>query len=136
MPSQNPTTISPARRTKRADATVGVGTAAIAQANALLVNSKAAVTKARADLTNAQAILKRAQTNLGYCTIKSPVEGVIIDRRINVGQTVVSSLNSPSLFLIAKDLRRMQVWASVNEADIGHIHSGQSVQFYGRRLSE
>jgi HlyD family secretion protein len=54
---------------------------------------------------------------------------VIIDRRINVGQTVVSSLNSPSLFLIAKDLKRMQVWASVNEADIGHIHSGQKVRF-------
>ena len=54
---------------------------------------------------------------------------MIIDRRINVGQTVVSSLNSPSLFLIAKDLKRMQVWASVNEADIGHIHSGQAVRF-------
>lgn len=112
-----------------ADAAVGVGTAAIAQANALLANAKAAVTKSRADLGNAKAILRRAQTNLGYCTIKSPVDGVIIDRRINVGQTVVSSLNSPSLFLIAKDLKRMQVWASVNEADIGHITSGQSVRF-------
>ena len=48
---------------------------------------------------------------------------------MNVGQTVVSSLNAPSLFLIAKDLTRMQVWASVNEADIGNIHSGQSVKF-------
>src|SRR5262245_43060734 len=112
-----------------ADAAVGVGIAAIAQANAALANSKAAVTKAHADLSTAQAVLKRAQTNLGFCTIKSPVEGVIIDRRINVGQTVVSSLNSPSLFLIAKDLKRMQVWASVNEADIGHIKSGQNVRF-------
>jgi HlyD family secretion protein len=112
-----------------ADATVGVGNAAIEQANALLTNSKAAVAKAEADLSYARANLKRAKTNLGYCTIKSPVEGVIIDRRINVGQTVVSSLNSPSLFLIAKDLKRLQVWASVNEADIGHIHSGQAVRF-------
>jgi HlyD family secretion protein len=80
-------------------------------------------------LTNMQANLRRAQTNLGYCTIKSPVDGIIIDRRVNVGQTVVSSLNTPSLFLIAKDLKRMQVWASVNEADIGQIHSGQSVRF-------
>jgi HlyD family secretion protein len=112
-----------------ADAAVGVGNAAIAQANALLSNAKAAVVKANADLSNARAIHKRAMTNLGYCTIKSPVEGVIIDRRINVGQTVVSSLNSPSLFLIAKDLKRLQVWASVNEADIGNIHSGQSVRF-------
>ena len=54
---------------------------------------------------------------------------MIIDRRINVGQTVVSSLNSPSLFLIAKDLKRLEVWASVNEADIGHIQSGQAVHF-------
>lgn len=112
-----------------AQAAVGVGDASIAQANALLINAKATVAKSHADLNNARANLKRAQTNLGYCTIKSPVEGVIIDRRINVGQTVVSSLNSPSLFLIAKDLKRMQVWASVNEADIGHIHSGQSVTF-------
>jgi HlyD family secretion protein len=112
-----------------ADATVGVGTAAIAQANAQLTNSKAAIAKSHADLDNARANLKRVQTNLGYCTIKSPVDGVIIDRRINVGQTVVSSLNSPSLFLLAKDLKRMQVWASVNEADIGQIHSGQPVRF-------
>ncbi|MCY2967765.1 MAG: efflux RND transporter periplasmic adaptor subunit, partial [Planctomycetota bacterium] len=59
----------------------------------------------------------------------SPVNGVIIDRRVNVGQTVVASLNAPSLFLIAKDLKRLQVWASVNEADIGQIHLGQSVKF-------
>jgi HlyD family secretion protein len=112
-----------------AKAAVGVGTAAIAQAKALLTNAKATVTKSQADRSIAMANLKRSQTNLGYCTIKSPVNGVIIDRRINVGQTVVSSLNSPSLFLIAKDLKRMQVWASVNEADIGNIHSGQTVRF-------
>jgi HlyD family secretion protein len=57
------------------------------------------------------------------------VKGVIIDRRVNIGQTVVSSLNAPSLFLIAKDLNRMQVWVSVNEADIGSIHPGQPVTF-------
>ena len=70
-----------------------------------------------------------ARTNLGYTTIKSPVRGVIIDRRVNIGQTVVASLNAPSLFLIAKDLRRMQVWASVNEADIGHIRLDMPVRF-------
>ena len=70
-----------------------------------------------------------AQRNLSYCTIKSPVKGVIIDRRVNIGQTVVSSLNAPSLFLIAKDLKRMEVWVSVNEADIGNIHQGQPVSF-------
>jgi HlyD family secretion protein len=77
----------------------------------------------------AQAMLDKAQRNLGFCTIKSPVKGVIIDRRVNIGQTVVASLNAPSLFLIAKDLRRIQVWVSVNEADIGSIHPGEPVTF-------
>ena len=112
-----------------ADAAVGVGNAAIAQAEAQVKFAKANVARTHADLSQAQATLRRAQTNLGYCTIKSPVKGVIVDRRINVGQTVVSSLNSPSLFLIAKDLKRLEVWASVNEADIGNIRSGQAVRF-------
>jgi HlyD family secretion protein len=112
-----------------ADAAVGVGDAAIAQAAALLTFSKSNVLKAKADLSQARATLKRAETNLGYCTIKSPVKGVIVDRRINTGQTVVSSLNSPSLFLLAKDLKRLEVWASVNEADIGNIRGGQKVRF-------
>jgi HlyD family secretion protein len=98
-----------------AKANVGVGRAAILQA--------------KAGLVQARAVLRRAQRNLGYCTIKSPVNGVIIDRRVNIGQTVVSSLNAPSLFLIAKDLTRMQVWVAVNEADIGKIHPGQAVTF-------
>ena len=75
------------------------------------------------------------KTNLGYTTIKSPVRGVIIDRRVNIGQTVVASLNAPSLFLIAKDLRRMQVWASVNEADIGRIRVGHARAVHRRCLS-
>jgi HlyD family secretion protein len=84
---------------------------------------------AKANVTIAEASLTRAKRNLNYCTIKSPVKGVIIDRRVNIGQTVVSSLNAPSLFLIAKDLKRMQVWVSVNETDIGNIHPGQPVSF-------
>ncbi len=69
-----------------ADAALGVGNAAIAQATAQVAFAKANVAKSRADLSQARANLKRAQTNLGYCTIKSPVKGVIVDRRINVGQ--------------------------------------------------
>jgi len=65
---------------------------------------EAAIQQAKATLAQAEASLSRAQRNLSYCTIKSPVNGVIIDRRVNIGQTVVSSLNAPSLFLIAKDL--------------------------------
>jgi HlyD family secretion protein len=89
----------------------------------------AAIDQAKATVTQAQAQIDRAQRNLDYCVIKSPVKGVIIDRRVNIGQTVVSSLNAPSLFLIAKDLKRMQVWVAVNEADIGSIHAAQPVTF-------
>ena len=77
----------------------------------------------------AQAGLEKAQRNLDFCTIKSPVKGVIIDRRVNIGQTVVASFNAPSLFLIAKDLTRMQIWVAVNEADIGRIIPGAPVTF-------
>jgi HlyD family secretion protein len=98
-------------------------------AKANLTVGRAAVLQAQASVTQARSSLKRAQRNLGYCTITSPVKGVIIDRRVNTGQTVVSSLNAPSLFLIAKDLKRMQVWVAVNEADIGKIYPGQPVTF-------
>ena len=91
--------------------------------------AKANVGVGEAAIEQNRAMLNLAETNLSYTIIKSPVRGVIIDRRVNIGQTVVASLNAPSLFLIAKDLRRMQVWASVNEADIGRIHVGLPVRF-------
>ncbi len=90
---------------------------------------KAAIVQAKQTVSQSQAALQRAQQNLSYCTIVSPVKGVIIDRRVNIGQTVVSSLNAPSLFLLAKDLTRIQVWVSVNEADIGLIQPGQPATF-------
>ena len=99
----------------------------VAKAN--LAVGKAAVVQAQGTVAQAEATLKRALQNLNYCTIKSPVKGVIIDRRVNIGQTVVASLNAPSLFLLAKDLKRLQVWVSVNEADIGRIKPGQPVTF-------
>ncbi|HIJ90122.1 MAG: efflux RND transporter periplasmic adaptor subunit [Desulfobulbaceae bacterium] len=89
----------------------------------------AQVAVSEAAISQAEASLKRAQRNLGYCTITSPVKGIIIDRRVNTGQTVVASLNAPSLFLLAKDLTRIQVWVAVNEADIGKIHPGLPVSF-------
>jgi HlyD family secretion protein len=99
----------------------------VAKAN--LGVGKAAIEQAKGTVAQAEATLKRSLQNLSYCTIKSPVKGVIIDRRVNIGQTVVASLNAPSLFLLAKDLTRMQVWVSVNEADIGRIKPGQPVTF-------
>lgn len=98
-----------------ADANIGVASAAVGQAKAQLVG--------------AEATLIKAERNLAYCRITSPVDGVIIDRRVSVGQTVVSSMSASSILLIAKDLRRMQVWASVNEADIGEIKQGMPVIF-------
>jgi HlyD family secretion protein len=100
---------------------------AVARANVAL--DEAALKQARATTVAAQATLDRAQRTLDYCVITSPVKGVIIDRRVTIGETVVSSFNTPSLFLIAKDLTRMQVWVSVNEADIGSIFPGQPVSF-------
>lgn len=91
--------------------------------------AKAAIAQAIGTVAQAKAQLFRAERNLGYTTIKSPIDGVIIERRVNIGQTVVASLNAPSLFLLAKDLAHMQVWVSVNEADIGRIQPGQPVTF-------
>ena len=99
----------------------------VAKAN--LGVGKAAIEQAKGTVAQAEATVKRALQNLSYCTIVSPVKGVIIDRRVNIGQTVVSSLNAPSLFLLAKDLNRLEVWVSVNEADIGRIKPGQPVSF-------
>jgi HlyD family secretion protein len=90
---------------------------------------EAAAAQAKATTVEAQATLDKAQRNLDFCTIKSPVGGVIIDRRVNAGQTVVASLNTPSLFLIAKDLTKMQIWVGVNEADVGRIVPGAPVVF-------
>ncbi|MHC1728470.1 MAG: efflux RND transporter periplasmic adaptor subunit [Syntrophobacteraceae bacterium] len=99
----------------------------VAKAN--LAVGKATIVQSRSAIAQAEANLTRVLQNLDYCTIRSPVRGVIIDRRVNIGQTVVSSFNAPSLFLIAKDLKRMQVWVAVNEADIGSITPGQPVVF-------
>jgi HlyD family secretion protein len=98
-------------------------------AKANVAVGEATILEAKASLAQAETGLWRAKRNLGYCTITSPVKGVIIDRRVNIGQTVVASLNAPSLFLIAKDLKRMEVWVAVNEADVAKIYPGQPVTF-------
>jgi HlyD family secretion protein len=91
--------------------------------------AKADTESAKAAVDEAKVELKIAENNLRYTTIRSPVSGIIIDRRVNVGQYVVSSLNAPSLFLIARDLSRMSVWVSVDEKDIGWIKVGQTARF-------
>jgi HlyD family secretion protein len=101
----------------------------VAMSAAAVAVGEASVSQAKATLAQAETSLWRAKRNLGYCTITCPVDGVVIDRRVNIGQTVVASLNTPSLFLIAKDLKRLQVWVAVNEADVTSIFPGQSVEF-------
>ena len=98
-------------------------------AQAEVETARAGVAVAEGSVGLAEANLEEARVNLGYTTIRSPVAGVILDRRVNIGQTVVASLNAPSLFLIAKDLSRMEIWASVNEADIGAINVGHPARF-------
>ena len=91
--------------------------------------ANANVSVANSGIAQATADFEKAQRNLDFCTINSPVNGVIIDRRVNIGQTVVASLNAPSLFLIARDLTKMQIWVAVNEADVGRIQPGGLVTF-------
>lgn len=91
--------------------------------------SEAALVGGRAKLDAAKAGRDKQLRNRTYTTIVSPVDGVIIDRKVNIGQTVVSSMNAPTLFLIATDLKKMQIWAAVNEADIGRVSVGQKVIF-------
>lgn len=112
-----------------ADAAVAQSKAAELDAVAAVADAVAAAGDADAAVNTAQAALRQDQINLGYCTIRSPVQGTILDRRVTLGQTVQAAFNTPSLFLIAKDLRRMKVWASVNEADVSQVRIGQPVRF-------
>jgi HlyD family secretion protein len=91
--------------------------------------AQAELAMSEAKVEQAKSAKKQAEINLDYTTIRSPVNGTVIARRVNVGQTVVAGLNAPSLFLLARDLSRMQVWAAVNEADISEVHVGQKVTF-------
>ena len=85
--------------------------------------------RAQASVANAKATLERNQVNLDYATITSPIDGVVLNRAVDEGQTVAASFNTPTLFTIANDLTRMQVQADVDEADIGQVKNGQRVEF-------
>lgn len=85
--------------------------------------------KARIAYLQAVAQEDKARTNLGYATIYSPIDGVVISRAVEEGQTVASSYSTPTLFTIANDLRKVQVVADVDEADIGSVHEGAEVTF-------
>ncbi len=111
------------------EAAVEVAKAAIEQAKSHIETQRASIQGAEAEYENSSAALKRAKTTLSYCSILSPIDGTVIDRRVNQGQTVVASLSTPSLFLLASNLQQLEIWVSVNEADIGKIKPGQAVRF-------
>ena len=91
--------------------------------------SQAALKAAQAQIETAQANLASARTNLNYATIRSPVTGIVVARNVDVGQTVAASLQAPTLFVIAQDLKDMEVHTNVDEADIGRVKIGQGASF-------
>src|SRR5579859_1718228 len=91
--------------------------------------AQAQLLQAKAQVQSDEATLKNAKVQLSYCTIYAPVDGVVISRNVDVGQTVAASFNSPTLFLIANDLAKMQIDALVSEADIGNVAVAQNVNF-------
>lgn len=103
--------------------------AAVEQSQAQVKQSEAQVQQAAAQVQQAEASLNMAQVNLSHTTIASPIDGVVVSRDVNVGQTVAASLSAPTLFTIANDLTQMQVIANIDQADIGLVEQAKSVRF-------
>jgi HlyD family secretion protein len=91
--------------------------------------AKTAVTGAKAQLTQAEAALTQAQVNLSHTVITSPTDGIVLSRNVEVGQTVSAGLQAPTLFVIARDLTRLELQARVDESDVGGVKSGAAVTF-------
>ena len=91
--------------------------------------AKLSYLKAKEQVTTARESVQKAQTNLGYATITSPIDGVVLSKSVEEGQTVAASFNTPELFTIAQDLTDMRVIADIDEADIGGVQEGQRVTF-------
>lgn len=89
----------------------------------------ASVTQARAQVSQKAAAVSVAQTNLNYTVIRSPIDGTVVARNVDVGQTVAASLQAPTIFTIAQDLTKMQVHAKTDESDVGSIEAGRAVAF-------
>lgn len=100
-----------------------------AAASSGLAQAQAQVQQARAQVEQAEAALRLAEVNLSHTTIRSPIDGVVVSRDVDVGQTVAASLSAPTLFTIANDLTRMQVMANIDQADIGAVNQASRVDF-------
>ena len=112
-----------------ASAGIAQSQAAIEQSKAQLQQSQAQVQANAASVQQAQAALSLAEVNLSHTTITSPIDGIVVSRDVNVGQTVAASLSAPTLFTIANDLTQMQVIANIDQADIGLVEQAKSVKF-------
>jgi HlyD family secretion protein len=113
----------------QSQASLAQGQAQVLQAQAQLQQTIAQVAQARAQVESMQGELKEAETNLKYTTIISPIDGTVVARSIDVGQSVAASLQAPNVFTIAQDLTRMQVYASTDESDTGSIRAGTEATF-------
>jgi HlyD family secretion protein len=103
--------------------------AQVSQAKAQLESSRSQVNEAKAQVRQMQASVELASANLGYSVIRAPIDGVVIQRSIDVGQTVAASFQAPELFRIANDLTLMQVLADIDEADVGQLNENSRVTF-------
>ena len=92
-------------------------------------SAEAQLRSQEAGVTQSQASLRQNQVNLAYTVIESPIDGLVISRNVDVGQTVAASMSAPTLFVLAADLTKMQVLASLDESDVGRIRPGQAVRF-------
>lgn len=117
------------QRTKQLAEQRLIATAELDTALADMEAAAAQVEGAKASMQRAEASLKLAEVNLGYTTIVSPIDGVVVSRDVDMGQTVAASLQAPTLFVIAQDLRKIQVDASVAEADMGKMRAGMKAEF-------
>ncbi len=106
-----------------------VSPAALDQATAAMRTAQASVAAAQARVGQSQAALRIQRTDLGRTTITSPINGIVVDRKVEPGQTVAASLQAPVLFTIAQDLSKVEVKISVDEADVGQVQEGQMVRF-------
>jgi HlyD family secretion protein len=123
--------LNQAKSSEQSSSTAGIAQsqAAIEQSKAQVQQAQAQVGQAQAQVQQAEAALSVAQVNLSHTTITSPIDGVVVSRDVNVGQTVAASLSAPTLFTIANDLTQMQVIANIDQADIGLVEQAKSVRF-------
>ena len=129
--NQAATQVSQAVLSEQSSAGSGIAQsqAQVQQSQAQVQQSQAQVQQAQAQVQQAEAALRLAEVNLAHTTITSPIDGIVVSRDVNVGQTVAASLSAPTLFTIANDLTQMQVIANIDQADIGLVEQAKSVKF-------